>query len=540
MNRELVASSEEEESWIWGGLTLNTIFWSVSVTIVILSSFFQREFFNSEFIIPFLVVGACNTFLYSITYLFKDKIKSSKLIWWLLYFVSSVLITLLMILITWNQSIFLILNLVNIIAAGLSLKSKGSYFVGFLSIIGYDFALLLSGQDRIISFLFHIVVNNTALVLIAILSGKLSNYLEALGFKLVSASRDFKKIKNLHELILSQIPTGVVTISQDGTIIHGNRRAEEILTPQLFHNKESWDKILKRLRHYKTIPSLFYDIPFETLDKERKIIRCHSSSIDFGPSEESDSIDEGEILVFEDVTAIKELEENLRNNEKLAAVGKLAAGIAHEIRNPLASISGSVQMLSVQAGNEEDKKLFNIVIRETDRLNLLISEFLDYAKPLPPPTERVGLISIISEVLEIVSYNKKLRNDIVQEKTWSSEVYIFGYKDKLKQAFLNIIINSYQAMDQTATPVLKVSVKQEEGIITLKIKDTGQGMKEETRSRIFEPFYTTKSKGTGLGLAVTHKILEAHGASIIVESEEGKGTEFVIKLKEADNLNLSA
>jgi two-component system sensor histidine kinase PilS (NtrC family) len=167
---------------------------------------------------------------------------------------------------------------------------------------------------------------------------------------------------------------------------------------------------------------------------------------------------------------------------------------------------------------------------------LLISEFLDYAKPLPKPTDRLSLTALIGEVLELISYNKKLRTDVKFECKLESEIFILGYKDKLKQAFLNIIMNAYQAMDKVENPFLQVSIGRDKGLAILRIKDSGCGMKEETRRRIFEPFYTTKSQGTGLGLAVTHKIFEGHGASIIVESAEGKGTEFVIKIKEADKL----
>ncbi len=536
---------KSENSWTWGALTLVVGFWGVCNFIVHISSFFQKEFFNTEFIIPFQLISALSSFAFSMGILFYDELKKASMYWWLLYIFNSMLISALMISVHWNQSMFLLLHMINIVGAGLTLKSRGSYLIGLLSLIGYNLSLLISNETRLIAHLFNISVNNMSLVMISVLSGQLSFYLDSLGIRLDLAHRDMKKIKNLHELILSQIPSGVITIDYEGHIVQGNSRAEEIIGPANYNDEKQWAKLYKNIKEAQKNQKGAIEF-FIGKDREsRRTIRCQhadmivSENEDFkGTPEESEL--RGEILVLEDVSEIRELEETLRNHEKLAAVGKLAAGIAHEIRNPLASISGSVQLLSMQAGTEEDKRLFNIVIRETDRLNLLISEFLDYAKPLPPPTDKVNLSSLMKEVLELITFNNKIRSDIKQTRLWSRDYYIFGYKDKLKQALLNIVINAYQAMEKVENPELQISISVDQGVISLRIRDSGSGMSEETKNRIFEPFYTTKSKGTGLGLAVTHKIFEAHGASIIVESEVGKGTEFVIKIKEADSLKLMA
>jgi two-component system sensor histidine kinase PilS (NtrC family) len=512
-------------------VTLLTGFWAICAAIVLLSGFYQREFFNPELVIPFLGVIGIGTLFYSAVALFFDDIKDKESLWWGLFLVNAVLISALMMRVHWNQSMFFLMYLLNIIASGLSLRARGSYLVGLISVLGYDFSILLGPQEKLVGSLFSLVVNNSALLLVSYLSGQLSSYLENLGLRLDVAHRDLRNMRNLHEQILGQIPSGVLTVDRNGQRVQGNEQAEKILFASNAEQSTLWSDFQRRLLEAQQNAFGQTEFVWSSGDEKKKIIRCQKAALRMEEGSEA-----ADIYVLEDVTVVRELEEVLKNKEKLAAIGALAAGIAHEIRNPLASISGSVQLLSMQAGTDEDKKLFNIVIRETDRLNLLISEFLDYAKPLPKPTDRMSLTALIVEVLELVSYNKKLRSDVQQERIWEGEVFVHGYKDKLKQAFLNIIINAYQAMDKVDAPKLMVRIARDQGQVVLRIRDSGSGMKEETRRRIFEPFFTTKSQGTGLGLAVTHKIFEGHEASIIVESEEGKGTEFVIKMKEAVKL----
>lgn len=516
-----------ERNWTWHSVSMLTIFWFVSVSVVIISGFFQKEFFNPEALIPFFSITILVSIFLSISILFYDYYKKINIFWWGLYLGNALLISLILVKVSWNQTLFFFLYLINILASGLSLKSKGSYLVGLISLIGYNFSILISPQNKLFFYISSIVVNNCSLILVSYLSGQLSDYLETLGLRLDIAHRDIRKIKNIHELILSHIPSGVLTVDSQGHLLQWNPQAEAILSKSTLATRELWDSFYTRLCHINKNELGVIEFSINRDSDLPKIIRLQRALFRF-----SDTNEQSEVFVIDDVTRLREIEENLRNQEKLAAIGKLAAGIAHEIRNPLASISGSVQMLSVQAGTEEDKKLFNIVIRETDRLNLLITEFLDYAKPLPPPTDVVKVKALLVEVMELLQFNKKLSTKVKLECQWPDEFMILGYKDKLKQAFLNIIINAYQALEQINDPLFLLRLSREDDQVVVRFKDNGCGMKEETRKRIFEPFFTTKAKGTGLGLAVTHKIFEAHGASIIVESKEGLGTEFVIKIKE--------
>ncbi len=242
------------------------------------------------------------------------------------------------------------------------------------------------------------------------------------------------------------------------------------------------------------------------------------------------------VTAISDQTEFKKLEWDLKQKEKLAAIGGLAAGIAHEIRNPLASISGSIEMLSQNTQSADDQKLMKIVLREISRLNHLITEFLDYAKPEKIPDSQVDLKSVVIECLGSLRLSKELLSTLSGELKINEELetcFILGEASKIKQALLNFFINGVQAMKDSSIPTLTVrltrEISEESSFAVLQIQDTGQGMSEETQKKIFEPFFTTKPKGTGLGLAMTHKILTAHQAKIQVASQIGQGTVFQLK-----------
>lgn len=186
-------------------------------------------------------------------------------------------------------------------------------------------------------------------------------------------------------------------------------------------------------------------------------------------------------------------------------------------------------MLSQTTSNDDDRKLMRIILKEISRLNNLITEFLDYSSPEKPPSDPVDLVSLVKEVLDGLKMDNKLRQDVLLKVHLPEKAVILGRRDKLKQAFLNIVINAYQAMEDVSSPHFEMIVLYSENKWTVQFRDSGRGMSEATRRRMFEPFHTTKSKGTGLGLAVTHKILEGHGAEIFVESQIDVGTTFTLK-----------
>jgi signal transduction histidine kinase len=223
----------------------------------------------------------------------------------------------------------------------------------------------------------------------------------------------------------------------------------------------------------------------------------------------------------------------MRRQERLASVGSLAAGIAHEIRNPLASLSGSIQMLREELHLHTDSKhLMDIVLRETDRLNMIITEFLDYARPRPFGRERVDLDAILSETLALFRNGRECHDGIAVRTEMHPGVAVMGDAQRIRQVFWNLLINAAQAIDGRGTITVSAAPGEkglaEEVIIVL--ADDGAGMPADDLKKIFDPFFTTKTNGTGLGLAIVYRIIEDHGGSISVTSRQGRGTSFTIRL----------
>lgn len=244
----------------------------------------------------------------------------------------------------------------------------------------------------------------------------------------------------------------------------------------------------------------------------------------------------GRILLFQDVTKLMQMEDRLKQNEKLAAVGQLAAGIAHEIRNPLAGMSASIEMLRQglpqQMVDRENQKLMDIAIREIDRLNGLISEFLDYVKPDKMKLEPVALAELIKDVVTTASRAKEFQSRIELKTELLAGTVASASPEKLKQVLWNLVMNGVQAMPKGGT--LQVGCGPvDQKRVSLWVEDTGAGMSEEVLGHLYEPFFTTKEKGTGLGLATVYKIVEAHQGEIKVDSKVGEGTRFEVYLLKA-------
>lgn len=513
------------------GLTVEFVRVCIFILILavsIISSVVQGSFINWALLAPFYGILTCALALHILWISFWDKlIESPQWLFWG-FVVDSAFISLLIYHFGVNQSLFLFLHLVNILLAGIACRGIGALTLAFFTSIFFTIAALFSPEMKALNFFFLLVLNNISFFAVAGLSGFLSEQLQNVGKELSKTGLSLRSAQELNKVLIENIPSGMVSFTEDGEIVRFNSSAESILQRSLQVDTKWQD--------------LFPDIKINDQNVFRSDVRYSSE-----PGEAAkilgmtiSKVYSSElqahlcIALFDDLTKVRELEYAARQNEKLAAIGGLAAGIAHEIRNPLAGISGSVEMLTQTVSNDDDRKLMKIILREIDRLNNLITEFLDYTRPEAPPTDPVDLASLLSEVLDSMQVNTKVRSDVVQVREYGNGLVILGRRDKLKQVFLNIILNSYQAMGDSKDPVLEVKAFIEDSKLQVRIRDTGCGMSESTKRKMFEPFHTTKPKGTGLGLAVTHKILEGHGAQVVVESEQGVGTEFVLTFPKAN------
>jgi signal transduction histidine kinase len=229
------------------------------------------------------------------------------------------------------------------------------------------------------------------------------------------------------------------------------------------------------------------------------------------------------------------MEEQVRRQERLATVGSLAAGIAHEIRNPLASLSGSIQVLRGEMElTDDNKRLMDIVVRETDRLNTIITEFLEYARPKATQTEQIELRSILDETIMLLKNSRDFHDNVLVTRDVEPHIMLKGDTQRLRQVFWNLLINACQVMPNGGTLTITASLvslaNKDKTVCEIIISDTGQGIAQEELRKIFDPFYTTKACGTGLGLAIAYRIIEEHKGTIQVQSEPGKGAQFIIKL----------
>jgi two-component system sensor histidine kinase PilS (NtrC family) len=232
------------------------------------------------------------------------------------------------------------------------------------------------------------------------------------------------------------------------------------------------------------------------------------------------------------------MEEDLKRADRLAAIGKMAAGIAHEIRNPLASISGSIEILKDELGNAApNQQLMEIILREVGRLNSLIEDFLLFTRPISPGKEKIHLNQLVEEILKMFANSSDFNPQIRLETRYRDDLFILGDPHQIRQVFWNLFINAAQAMLQGGELLVELrrnssslpfSKEQANGEIS--ISDTGVGIGEDEIGKIFDPFFTTKERGTGLGLSIVHSILESYGGRIKVQSQKGSGTVFSVYL----------
>ena len=375
------------------------------------------------------------------------------------------------------------------------------------------------------AFFSAIFVHAVAFFLTAILSGTLAERWRKSEARLQRKSIDFAELEKMNKTILSHISSGLMLINAAGRIRSFNRAATDItglslhdvydqnasrLFPGLSIGVDAGDKPLKRSEGY-----------FVKADGNKLILGYATT-----PARGSQGENLGILVTFQDLTQLKKIEEELKQADRLAAIGRLAAGMAHEIRNPLASISGSVQLLmEAEHVQPEDLHLMEIVVKEADRLNGLLTDFLGFARPRKPLKERATVMSIFKQLVDLLKADYRFEEiDIVCHDVGGLTLVLD--RSQILQALWDLAINASEAMEGQGQLSFSAVASGGGAII---VEDSGPGISDEIRARIFEPFFSTKANGTGLGLASVYSILEAHGGSVTIEESAAGGARFCLQ-----------
>jgi len=331
--------------------------------------------------------------------------------------------------------------------------------------------------------------------------------------------------------IVRSLPIGMVVVGQTDRILYINQEActllsiipkraegavpEQVLPPDLI--RLSQDAAIHKLKRYE-------EITLHSADHRLAVVRVSSSTVF---SEEGHNI--GYMFILQDITELRVLERTIRQREKLAAIGDLAAGIAHEIRNPLSSIKGYVTYFgSLFAKGSENREAADLMAGEVDRVNRVISELLEFARPSDLKIKPTKLQTLIDHALRIIIHDLQGADIEVRIQLSPDLPLVDMDPDRMTQVLLNIFINAVQAMPQGG--ILTITGEQDKNGFIIRFTDTGKGIAEGDQANIFNPYFTTKKNGTGLGLAIVHKIIEDHGGSVQVQSALDKGTTLTIHL----------
>jgi two-component system sensor histidine kinase HydH len=396
---------------------------------------------------------------------------------------------------------------------------------GYVIFVGLDMGPVLLAREQDTR---NAVITGLSLFLIG-LAGMISLFL-AQGYRSVRGS--LSQARAFSANLVNHMPIGLVAMDPEKKIMAFNETAEAFFGL-------SAKEILGR-RATEVLPEALLEMP-ETLDRttllaEREI----ACSIGEGRSapleviatrlEDDEGIFFGYAILFRDLTEVQSLKSEVERNRRLAAIGSLASGVAHEIRNPLSSIKGFATYLRERyKDNPEDCRIADIMIQEVERLNRVIGQLLEFSRPLVMNRKETAIEPILRHTLKMIEGQAREKGIAIRAEFPDAIPEIFIDSDKMTQVFLNLALNALNAMVKGGTLSLTLS-RPDSRTIQADIADTGTGIRKEDLTRIFDPYFTTRSSGTGLGLPIAQRIVEAHGGKISVASQPGEGAVFSVRL----------
>jgi len=371
----------------------------------------------------------------------------------------------------------------------------------------------------------QIVLELAAIFLVGV-GGTLS-FFTLRGLK--GSEKNLDKIKEFNEVLVASLPVGLIAIDENGAIQVINDAAEEMtgIVGREVIGKDPEQSLPVNLQRLLGDNSHEKGVTVETDLKD------YILDVSVVPVTPGKGVLGGKVMLLRDLTEVKRLEGELQRSERLAVIGKMAAGVAHELRNPLSSIKGLALILKSKLGSENDGvEAADTLVREVERLNRSIGELLDYAKPGSLVLEPCQLETILDKTLSLIEPDLVVYGVRLDKKIEKGLSDVLADKDKLSQVLLNILLNALQAMeDVEGQRILGIKLYNEGESVILSIADTGCGIVDENLKKIFDPYFTTKNNGTGLGLALSLKIVEEHEGKLVVSSVSGEKTEFRLTLR---------
>lgn len=457
-----------------------------------------------------------------------------------------ILVTVLILVSGGVTSRYAFLYFLSIISASALLARSQAYYTASLCVILYGAILDFQYYGKLAplglspypaqqwgaEYLFYLIfLHCAAFFLAAFLAGHLAERARVSESALKEKAIDYEELERLNSCIVSTIDSGLLTVNVSGRIRVFNRYAEQLTGVS---QQDAYDRLLTDvLPGCAGGASTCFESgqgEFEHRGADGRELLLSYKSV---PLLDTTGAPVGAIFDLHDLTELKRMAAELKRADRLAALGELAARMAHEIRNPLAAISGSVQLVALRPWcDEKDERLFSIILRETDRLDALLRDFLFYAKPNQPTKVPLNLQRVIGDLCALLATDPRMQG-VEVDIQMPGELVVQFDKDQCTQVFWNLLVNAAEAITGGGRIRIEGTLARENGdvgAVRIDISDSGSGMSPEDVKRVFEPFFTTKKGGTGLGLATVYRIVETNGGRMSIQSAEGKGTTVTLHL----------
>ena len=412
-----------------------------------------------------------------------------------------------------------------------SIRIQGSPLLPKVIFVGLDMEAIEAAQKVDTR---HTVVMGIILLLVGF-AGIIFLFLTH-SYRTTKAS--LSRVKAFSDNLVENVPIGLIAIDDNQKIVSFNNVAGSVLGISI---EKAIQKKAKEILPIELLNQLDNpDIKKGIVEEEIDCLAQDGRSIPLQVSatllHDEDQAFLGHVLLFKDLSEVQALRREIARNQRLASIGRLAAGVAHEIRNPLSSIKGFATYFKERyRENKDDQQTADIMIQEVERLNRVISQLLEFARPITISKKATSVDTVIKDSLRLIERQATKKNIKIETSFSSVVIKIQVDRDRINQVLLNLYLNGIESMQDGGVLNVALSMSKERKWVIIKVTDNGAGIKKEEIAHIFDPYFTTKPSGTGLGLAIVHNIIDAHDGKMKVESNPGKGTTVTLFLPISNN-----